>query len=64
MFACSMYPTNEEFLKSVQEEVRHQVNDLMALSRDTGPPLPSLVAQETVLHDWVKCFFHLTCAIC
>ena len=26
MFACSMYPTNEAYLKSVTEEVKYQVD--------------------------------------
>lgn len=30
MFACSMYPTNEEFLSNVRLEVEHQVNCLRA----------------------------------
>lgn len=25
MFACSMYPVHEKFLKSVRQEIRHQV---------------------------------------
>jgi hypothetical protein len=27
MFACSMYPANDEFLESVSEEVKHQVQN-------------------------------------
>jgi beta-mannosidase len=30
MFACSMYPTNEEFLSNVRSEVEYQVNRLRA----------------------------------
>ena len=33
MFACSMYPANEETLKSIKEETKHQVNDTKLTSR-------------------------------
>ena len=32
MFACSLYPTNQMFLLSVQEEVRYQVTPFLAPS--------------------------------
>ncbi|TRY71911.1 hypothetical protein TCAL_00176 [Tigriopus californicus] len=48
MFACSMYPVNEDFLKNVQKEIFHQVRRLQH-----HPMIRNIVIQEAPDTPWM-----------
>ena len=49
MFACALYPTDQDFMDSVREEVTHQVCDYIIFQEEVKPYVSVLPFVKPVL---------------